>query len=83
MFRLDKNSSTKNALPLVFLTLLVFVVVVFWPALDNGFVDWDDNGYILDNKLIRSLSPSNLFTMLTSLTPVYWQPVTWLSHAID
>ena len=83
MFRLDKNSSTKSALPLVFLTLLVFVTVVFWPALDNGFVDWDDNGYILDNKLIRSLSPSNLFTMLTSLTPVYWQPMTWLSHAID
>lgn len=83
MFRFGKYTSSKRTLPIVFLFLLGSVLVVFWPALENGFVDWDDNNYILANKLIRSLSPSNLFAMLTSLTPVYWQPVTWLSHAID
>jgi len=70
-------------MPLVFLALFFFVLVVYWAALDNGFVDWDDNGYILENQLIRSLAPANLFQMLISLEPVYWQPVTWLSHAID
>lgn len=70
-------------LPLVFLALLFFVLVVFWAALDNGFVDWDDNGYVLNNPMIRSLAPSHLFDMLTTLDRFYWQPVTWLSHAID
>jgi len=83
MLRLGKNISTKSVLPLIFLVVLGVVLGVFWSALDNGFVDWDDNGYILDNPLIRSLSPSNLVNMLISLTPVYWQPMTWLSHAID
>ncbi|MCF8722523.1 Tfp pilus assembly protein PilF [Nitrospina gracilis] len=83
MIRLKFPDSSKSALPLVFLALFFFVLIVFWAALDNGFVDWDDNGYILGNTMIRSLAPENILHMLISLQPFYWQPMTWLSHAID
>lgn len=83
MIRLKSSGSPIQALPLVFLALFFFVLIVFWAALDNGFVDWDDNGYVLGNTMIRSLAPENILRMLVSLQPFYWQPVTWLSHAID
>lgn len=83
MTRFQAEGSPKPVLPLIFLALFFFVAVVYWAALDNGFVDWDDNHYVLDNPLIRSLAPENLYRMLTTLEPIYWQPLTWLSHAID
>lgn len=57
--------------------------LVYLPALDNGFVKWDDPAYILDNLNIHSL---NLFFLKWAFFDFYaanWHPLTWLSHAID
>lgn len=58
-------------------------VVVFLPALDNGFVRWDDGVYVLDNHWIRALKPENIRWMVTTSHAALWQPLTWLSFALD
>ncbi|PIQ99287.1 MAG: hypothetical protein COV66_11930 [Nitrospinae bacterium CG11_big_fil_rev_8_21_14_0_20_45_15] len=64
-----------------FIFLITFAV--FSGALDNQFVLWDDNGFIYNNPFITSLSLENLWTMATTFHYSNWQPLSWLSHAID
>lgn len=75
--------SAKSVFLLCFALLLVVVYAVFQSSLNNGFVYFDDNEYVVKNSLIRSLSPENLWNMLVATGPAYWHPLTWLSHAID
>ncbi len=55
----------------------------FSPALSAGFVSWDDSLLIVDNPLIRGLSMDHLHAMATSVLGGIWQPVSWLSLALD
>ena len=73
----------RNVFLFCFALLFVVVYAVFRNSLDNGFVYFDDNEYIVKNALIRSLAPENLWNMLVATGPAYWHPLTWLSHAID
>ncbi|MCO5165917.1 MAG: hypothetical protein M9894_06070 [Planctomycetes bacterium] len=60
-------------------------VAVAWPAVRNGWVDYDEALYARSSfLLLLSLAPSNLARLLTSAGPGYQhQPVTYLSHAVD
>ena len=68
---------------LCFALMFIVVFIVFKGSLGNGFVYLDDNEYVVENSLIRSLAPGNLWNMLVATGPAYWHPLTWLSHAID
>ena len=59
-------------------TILTFVV--FIPALQNEFVNWDDDRYVSQNYNLRSI---NLIWILTATVESNWHPITMLSHAID
>jgi protein O-mannosyl-transferase len=67
------------------LPFLVFVVTVacFAPALGNGFVAWDDDVNLMHNPRYRGLSPSHLRWMFTSTRGGHYDPLTWLTYAID
>ena len=69
----------------VLLPLAVAVVtfVAFWPALDNGFVNWDDDVLLLENHRWRGLGRPQLEWMFTSGTLGHYHPLTWLSYALD
>ncbi len=58
-------------------------IVLYLPALNHGFVNWDDPEYIYNNKNIQSLDASSLKWMFTEFYAANWHPLTWLSHAID
>lgn len=60
------------------ITLLVYI-----PALRNDFVAWDDDVNVYANPHIRSLDPSFLKWAFSDITISYWQPLTWISHALD
>ncbi len=68
-----------------FIALLLFLatVLVFLGTLKNGFINWDDNVYIYDNPLIKSLSFDTLYRMFSQTHAGYWIPLTWLSLALD
>ncbi len=57
--------------------------VVFLPALQNGFVNWDDGQYIYENPNITKLNLESLKWMFTTFHASNYHPLTWLSHAID
>jgi len=63
--------------------ILLVTFLVYLPATRNGFVDWDDSFYVVNNEHIRSLDMKSLQWMLTSFYASNWHPLTWLSHAVD
>ncbi len=58
-------------------------MATFAPSLQNGFVDLDDQSNIVDNPWIRGLGVAELRWMLTTFHLGHWQPLSWVSLAID
>ena len=62
----------------------LLTLIVYLPALRNGFVaGWDDALYVLDNVYIRSLRWEFFRWAAIDASVPYWQPLTWISHAVD
>lgn len=55
----------------------------FLPALNNHFVDWDDYGFVVDNQHFRGFGAEQLRWMFTADLLGHYQPLTWISYAID
>lgn len=66
-----------------FVLILTVSLVCFYPTLQNGLLQWDDSGYILENAKIRSLNFETLSWAFTTFYVNYWAPLTWISLAID
>jgi tetratricopeptide (TPR) repeat protein len=82
--KLNTKLSSYNVILLaVALVIPLVTVLVYIPALHNGFVNWDDNVYVYENEHIRSLGKKSLQWMLTAYHASNWHPLTWLSHGID
>lgn len=65
-------------------TLLLLVVVVFNPAFGNGFINFDDPGYITRNPMVQSgFSWASVRWAFTSYDCANWHPLTWMSHLLD
>lgn len=58
-------------------------ILVYLPALHNGFVEWDDHEYVYQNPHIRSLDMKFLRWAFFSFHASNWHPLTWISHALD
>lgn len=66
----------------VLLAALTFVVYI--RALTNPFVNYDDQGYVVENSQVQQgLTLATLRWALTSTDATNWHPLTWLSHAAD
>ncbi|MCK5571301.1 MAG: hypothetical protein KAJ12_01010, partial [Bacteroidetes bacterium] len=63
--------------------IMIVVGMVYGNALENDFVTWDDQWYVLDNEHIRISSVDDVFWIFTH--SYYWSyiPLTLLSHALD
>lgn len=70
----------KWALPLLVAGL---VFATFSPALRNEFVNWDDDINLLRNDGFRGFSGEHLAWMFTTQLGGHYQPLTWLSFAVD
>ncbi len=70
---------------LVLIALLVIVTsLAFSPVLRNGFINYDDPGYVADNAIVRSgLSARTVEWSFTTNAQSNWHPLTWLSLAFD
>jgi len=67
------------------LAVAFVVVLLYLPALGNGFVNWDDDLYVYKNPQIRSITPSALLRTFTHIHAASgnWHPLTMISHAAD
>lgn len=70
----------------VFLSLILFagVLMLYVPALDSSFVNYDDPAYVTSNShVLQGLSWSNVAWAFRATTEANWHPLTWLSHMAD
>ncbi len=76
-------ASNATPLNLVIIAALVAIVtfIVFLPALQNKFINWDDDSYVYENPYIRSLDFRLLKWSFTD-TRLMWDPLTKISHAL-
>lgn len=65
------------------LAILLLTFLSFQPSLYNGFVNWDDPDYLLNNPTVRSLNVNNIQQIFTSFVTGNYQPLTILSFAYE
>ena len=66
------------------LLLIVLVGWAFLPALHNGFVNFDDEEYVVGNAHVKAgLTWDGVRWAFTSTAAGNWHPLTWLSHMLD
>jgi tetratricopeptide (TPR) repeat protein len=66
----------------VWVVLAIGVWIAFSPALNNGFVDWDDKTHILDNDAFRGLGWEQIRSAFTTVRGALYQPVGWLVQSV-
>jgi Tfp pilus assembly protein PilF len=72
--------SVRFAFPLL---VVAMTFAAFLPALSNQFVDWDDPETLLDHTRYQGLRWSELSWMFGAFHMGHYQPLTWVSFAVD
>lgn len=62
--------------------VMAVTVATHWLCVHNEFLNWDDQSYLDQVMEHRPLSLTTVRWAFTS-TWIYYQPLTWLSHALD
>jgi protein O-mannosyl-transferase len=64
-------------------SVAVLTFIVYIPALQSEFVEWDDRQYIINNEHIHSINSSLFRWAFFDFYYGNWHPLTWMSHAVD
>jgi len=65
------------------LALVALVLALFLPTVSFGFVNWDDPWYVVNNPLIRSWRPGNLWAIATQPAVRNYAPLTLFGYLIQ
>ena len=82
----SSSSPSANAGSSLIISLLLFVatLILYIPAFNNGFVNYDDPAYVTSNPhVLQGLSWSNVKWAFTATVEANWHPLTWISHMGD
>ncbi len=63
--------------------LAALVIVLYWRAVGNQFVNLDDDTYVYLNAHLKGVTFDALRWAFTDIGNGNWHPVTWLSHMLD
>lgn len=63
--------------------VLTGTALLYLPALNNGFTNWDDDRQVVANPVIRDLSIEGLKGIFSSFTVSLYQPLTSLVFAVQ
>ncbi|MDP8231182.1 MAG: tetratricopeptide repeat protein [Candidatus Zophobacter franzmannii] len=61
----------------------VLTAIVFLPVLNGQFLNWDDNVLFVENPYFRGLGLEQWQWMCTTFFYGHWQPLSWVSYALD
>ena len=70
-------------LSIIAMTVCIVTAVVYLPALDNSFVNWDDPDYVYNNLEIKKSGIDRIAWAFSSFSNGNWHPLTWISLSID
>jgi tetratricopeptide (TPR) repeat protein len=76
----SKPIQQENGNWMIILTL-VMVLIAYLPVFTSGFVNWDDDDYVVKNKAITSFS--NMATLITGSVQGNHHPLTMISLAVN
>ncbi len=80
----DAQPRSPYASLFVCLLLALAVFAVFGQTANFNFVNYDDEGYVLQNRHIaKGFNAASVAWAFTSFDCTNWHPVTWLSHIAD
>jgi protein O-mannosyl-transferase len=75
---------TKTSPWLVAAALAAFTILAYWPIFSNGFVNYDDDGYVTQNHAVQQgLSFHNVAWAFRATVMANWHPLAWISHMAD
>jgi len=79
------ETTNKNINRVYFIAFIIALTtfLVYLPALENGFVNWDDYVYVYKNSNIQSLDFRFLKWASSAVVSSNWHPLTILSYAVD
>ncbi len=74
----------RTAVPLIGLLLFLSILVLYIPVTRNAFTNFDDDTYIVNNTHVQAgLTWNTVKWSFTTFDEGNWDPLTWLSHALD
>ena len=74
----------RTAVLLISLLLAAGTLSLYYPALNNGFVNYDDPDYVTSNWHVQQkLTGRSLAWAFASTSEANWHPLTWISHLLD
>lgn len=78
----DKKLITTNMF--IVIVIVFSVIITYHSVLQNEFIHFDDNVYILQNEAIQDgVTLKGIKWAFTTDYAYNWHPVTWLSHMLD
>jgi protein O-mannosyl-transferase len=79
------HAPDRRTILLLAIALALLVLALYLPALQNGFVNYDDPDYVTHNAhVLRGLNWENVkWAFGTNNPAANWHPLTWLSHMAD
>ena len=78
------QSPYKNYTFLICLVIALTTFIAFAPLLQNQFVDYDDNAYLIENPHVQSgITLRSVIWAFTTTDMGNWHPLTWLSYMVD
>lgn len=80
---LKKNPANKYLNYLAIAFIIAITYASFSSSLKNDFTNWDDNGYVIDNALVKSLSFDNIKAIFSTYVMGNYHPLAIFSLAID
>lgn len=83
VLKLDSKLCFNKKVWIVAFFIALITLFVYLPALQNGFVNWDDPDYIYENQYIQSINFRFFQWMFSTFHMQNWHPLTWFSHAVD
>src|SRR4029079_5129229 len=79
----DQRSGYRRTL-LTSLLLAACTLAAYAPILSNGFVNFDDQFYIVQNPDVnRGFTTAGVVSAFSTTTGANWHPLTMLSHMLD
>ena len=81
---MQASSSFWRSPLLLSLILFAGTLILYIPAFNSTFVNYDDDVYVTANAhVLRGLSWSNIVWAFTATEEANWHPLTWISHMAD
>src|ERR1700690_3776760 len=79
-----EGTTRSRSTPLICLLLAMMTLAAYWPVVHCDFVNYDDNLYVTQNRLVQSgLTWEGLRWAFTTRLCFNWHPLTWISHMAD